>query len=208
MKKKILLVGLLVVLVAAVSVGLTVAFLTSQDQVTNTFTVGDVKIALDEAAVNENGEAIPNADRVKENTYKLIPGHTYVKDPTVTVKAGSTESYVRMLVTVTESSAFDAVLPNANLIAIFGGYDGSKWTYVKNTENADNTRTYEFRYHTTVTASADKALEPLFTSITVPGNVNNDQLKTLEGAQIIVEAEAIQADSFDNADAAWAAFTR
>ena len=208
MKKKILLVGLLVVLVAAVSVGLTVAFLTSQDQVTNTFTVGDVKIALDEAAVNENGEAIPGADRVKANTYKLIPGHTYVKDPTVTVKAGSAESYVRMLVTVTNSSAFDAVLPNADLRAIFGGYDDSKWTYVKNTENADNTRTYEFRYHTTVTASADKALEPLFTGITVPGTLNNDQLKTLQGAQIIVEAEAIQADSFDNADAAWAAFTR
>ena len=208
MKKKILLVGLLVVLVAAVSVGLTVAYLTSADTVTNTFTVGDVKIALDEDAVNENGEAIPGADRVKANTYKLIPGHTYVKDPTVTVKAGSAESYVRMLVTVTNSSAFDAVLPNADLRAIFGGYDDSKWTYVKNTENADNTRTYEFRYHTTVTASADKALEPLFTGITVPGTLNNDQLKTLQGAQIIVEAEAIQADSFDNADAAWAAFTR
>ena len=208
MKKKILLVGLLVVLVAAVSVGLTVAYLTSADTVTNTFTVGDVEIALDEAAVNENGEAIEGAARVKANTYKLIPGHTYVKDPTVTVKAGSAESYVRMLVTVTNSSAFDAVLPNADLRAIFGGYDDSKWTYVKNTENADNTRTYEFRYHTTVTASADKALEPLFTGITVPGTLNNDQLKTLQGAQIIVEAEAIQADSFDNADAAWAAFTR
>ena len=208
MKKKILLVGLLVVLVAAVSVGLTVAYLTSADTVTNTFTVGDVEIALDEAAVNENGEAIEGAARVKANTYKLIPGHTYVKDPTVTVKAGSEESYVRMLVTVTNSSAFDAVLPNADLRAIFGGYDDSKWTYVKNTENADNTRTYEFRYHTTVTASADKALEPLFTGITVPGNVNNAQLKTLEGAQIIVEAEAIQADSFAGADAAWAAFTR
>ena len=121
MKKKILLVGLLVVLVAAVSVGLTVAYLTSADTVTNTFTVGDVEIALDEAAVNENGEAIEGAARVKANTYKLIPGHTYVKDPTVTVKAGSAESYVRMLVTVTNSSAFDAVLPNADLRAIFGG---------------------------------------------------------------------------------------
>lgn len=209
MKKKVLLVGLLVVLVAAVSVGLTVAYLTSGDTVTNTFTVGDVKIALDEAQVDENGNAVDPEVRVKENTYKLIPGHTYTKDPTVTVKAGSAESYVRMLVTVTESSAFDAVLPNADLRTIFGGYDNTKWTYVKNTENAAaDTRTYEFRYYQKVTASADKALEPLFTSITVPGTVNNAQLKTLEGAQIIVEAEAIQADSFVDADAAWAAFTR
>ena len=208
MKKKILLVGLMVVLVAAVSVGLTVAYLTSGDTVTNTFTVGDVKIALDEAQVDENGNAVDPEVRVKENTYKLIPGHTYTKDPTVTVKAGSAESYVRMLVTVTNSSAFDAVLPNADLRAIFGGYDDSKWEYIKNTENADNTRTYEFRYHTTVTADNDTKLEALFTSITVPGTVNNAQLKTLEGAQIIVEAEAIQADSFVDADAAWAAFTR
>ena len=49
MKKKVLLVGLLVVLVAAVSVGLTVAYLTSQDSETNTFTVGDVKIDLIES---------------------------------------------------------------------------------------------------------------------------------------------------------------
>ena len=208
MKKKILLVGLLVVLVAAVSVGLTVAYLTSADTVTNTFTVGDVEIALDEAKVDVNGDPVTPAARVKTNTYKLIPGHTYTKDPTVTVKAGSAKSYVRMLVTVTNSSAFDAVLPNADLRAIFGGYDDSKWEYIKNTENADNTRTYEFRYYQTVTASVDTALEPLFKKITVPGNVNNDQLKTLEGAQIIVEAEAIQADSFVDADAAWAAFTR
>ena len=93
MKKKILLVGLMVVLVAAVSVGLTVAFLTSQDQAVNTFTVGDVQITLDEAAVDENGELIPNADRVKANTYKLIPNHSYVKDPIVTVLEGSEDCY-------------------------------------------------------------------------------------------------------------------
>ena len=209
MKKKVLLVGLLVVLVAAVSVGLTVAYLTSADTVTNTFTVGDVDITLDEAKVDENGVAADPAQRVKENTYKLIPGHTYVKDPTVTVKAGSAESYVRMLVTVTESSAFDAVLPNQDLTQIFVDYDRAKWTYIGNTENTTaNTRTYEFRYYQTVTASVDTALEPLFKKIIVPGTLNNEQLKTLEGAKIIVEAEAIQADSFADANAAWAAFTR
>ena len=36
-------------LVAAISIGGTLAYLTSQDQVTNTFTVGNIKITLDEA---------------------------------------------------------------------------------------------------------------------------------------------------------------
>lgn len=58
MKKKVLLVGLLVVLVAAVSVGLTVAYLTSQDSETNTFTVGNIGIDLIEQQVNEAGTAL------------------------------------------------------------------------------------------------------------------------------------------------------
>lgn len=39
------------------------------------------------------------ADRVTQNAYKLLPGHEYVKDPTVTVLTPSVESYVRMKVT-------------------------------------------------------------------------------------------------------------
>ena len=75
------------------------AYLTSTDTVENTFTVGNVKITLDEAKVNTDGTLVEGAARVKANSYKLLPGHTYTKDPTVTVKAGSESSYVRMKVT-------------------------------------------------------------------------------------------------------------
>ena len=46
----------------------------------------------------------------------------------------------------------------------------------------------------------------LFESITVPSTATNEQIAALEGFQINVVAEAIQADGFANADAAWAAF--
>ena len=49
MKKRVLLIVFAMVLVAALSVGLTLAYLTSQDSVTNTFTVGQVNITMDEA---------------------------------------------------------------------------------------------------------------------------------------------------------------
>lgn len=98
-KSKALLLTLCAVLLVAASVLGTMAYLTSTDTVTNTFTVGKVEIKLDEAKVNADGIPVEGADRVTANSYKLMPGTTYTKDPTVTVKAGSEESYVRMKVT-------------------------------------------------------------------------------------------------------------
>ena len=50
------------------------------------------------------------------------------------------------------------------------------------------------------------ALPVLFDKVTLPEWVTNDQLATLENFQITVVAEAIQADGFADAGAAWAAF--
>lgn len=103
-KSKALLMTLCAVLLVAASVLGTMAYLTSTDEVENTFTVGNVKITLDEAKVNADGTVNGN-ERVKGNEYKLMPGHTYVKDPTVTVKAPSVDSYVRMKVTFNNADA-------------------------------------------------------------------------------------------------------
>lgn len=209
MKKKLMTV-LALVLVIAMSVAGTYAYLTSQDTVTNTFTVGNVAITLDEAKVDANGNVVQDAERVQANSYKLLPGHNYAKDPMVTVKAGSESSYVKMTVTFTKAAELDAIFaPNgAPLTNIFNGYDGTNWIYKGNTEDTvKNTRTYEFWYKETVAApGADVKLDALFDSITVPGGINNDQLKTIEGMTITVNAYAIQADGFADADAAWAAF--
>lgn len=98
-KSKALLLTLCAVLLVAASVLGTMAYLTSTDTVTNTFTVGKVEIKLDEAKVNADGIPVEGAARVTENSYKLMPGNTYTKDPTVTVLKGSEDSYVRMKVT-------------------------------------------------------------------------------------------------------------
>ena len=77
MKKKLLIMSVAMVLVCAFAVGMTIAYLTSTDEVVNTFTVGNVQIKLDEADVDEYG--VPQgspAPRVSRNDYKLIPGHT------------------------------------------------------------------------------------------------------------------------------------
>lgn len=97
--KKIILLVVALLLTVAISITATIAYLKSQTEVVqNTFTVGKVSISLDEAKVNEDGKPVDedgnvvdvaDAPRVYENEYKLIPGRTYVKDPTVHVAADS-----------------------------------------------------------------------------------------------------------------------
>lgn len=213
MKKtsKALLLMLCAVLLVAASVLGTMAYLTSTDTVTNTFTVGKVQIKLDEAKANPDGTLVPNADRVKANSYKLLPGHTYNKDPMVTVLKGSESAYIKMTVTFSNAKELDAIFaPNgAEMTSIFNGYDSTNWTYKGNTKDTNaNTRTYEFWYKEAVAATnADVALDALFDSITIPGTINNTQLDTIKGMTITVNAYAIQADGFASADAAWAAYT-
>ena len=113
-KSKALLLTLCAVLLIAASVLGTMAYLTSTAKVENTFTVGKVEIKLDETDVTN-----PTGPRVTANSYKLMPGNTYTKDPTVTVKAGSEKSYVRMKVTFNNASKLMAMLPNAGNLEDF-----------------------------------------------------------------------------------------
>ena len=108
-KSKALLLTLCAVLLIAASVLGTMAYLTSSAEVKNTFTIGKVEIKLDETDVTN-----PTGPRVTANSYKLMPGTTYTKDPTVTVKAGSEESYVRMKVTFNNAAALMEMLPSAD----------------------------------------------------------------------------------------------
>ena len=209
MKKKTIALALVLVMVFGATLGGTFAYLTSTDQVVNTFTVGNVQIKLDEAQANPDGSLVASAGRVKANSYKLLPGHTYNKDPMVTVLEGSESAYIKMTVTFTKAAELDAIFtPGANLTSIFNGYDSANWIYKGNTEDTGaNTRTYEFWYKEAVAApTEDVALDALFDSITVPGSITNTQLDTIKGMTITVNAYAIQADGFANADAAWSKF--
>lgn len=215
--KTLLSVACVCTLVVSTIIG-TVAYLTASKSVTNTFTVGDVNIKLEETLIKD-GEATNEKTEVG-NQYHMVPGESYVKDPTVTIVAGSEPCYVRMLVTLNKVDVLmdalgDDFLPQ-NYVE---GWDAEKWECVKITDKGNNVFTYEFRYKTTVDASEeeqDKALEPLFTKINVPGTFTNEDLKALYGTpaqgqevgefNILVEAHAIQAATFANADAAWAAF--
>ena len=210
-RSKSLVLALCAILLVVGTVLGTVAYLQDTASVVNTFTVGNVHLKLDEAVVDEKG--VPTGGRTETgNAYHLLPGETYTKDPTVTVLKGSEESYVRMMLTLNCASELDAIFaPNgAVLTEIFKGYDATKWTYVDVTRGNDNTITYEFRYFETVEAedTADLVLDALFDTVTVPNTMTGDQLATIADLEITVEAHAIQATGFANADDAWTAFSK
>jgi len=215
MKKKFLM-ALSLVLVAAVSIGGTLAYLTTKTEtITNTFTVGKIAMTLDEVKIGEDGAIVKDASgkevRTSEgNSYKVYPGALLDKDPTVTIAAGSESCYVRMKVELTPSKAlddvFDAAGGPANMGAIFKEYDATTWKCVSITENADETiRTFIFEYKETVPYS-DEATElpALFKQMQIPTNLGSDHLKNLENFTISVSAYAIQSAGFeDNSAAAW-----
>lgn len=241
-RRNALLLSFCAVLLVVASVFGTVAYMTSKDEVKNTFTVGKVAINLDEAKVTEDGKPVEGADRVKENSYKLVPGLTYTKAPMVTVLDGSEASYVRMKVTFNNArtiidmctdpefaedgpTGVEEAYPLIRMVN-FVEANAMKWDgiipdnmvdteemlanakYFSYDKEAD-TLTYYFYYNETVAApNGDVALPVLFDSITVQNWVTGDQLKELDGFQINVEAEAIQAAGFDKAEDAWAAFAQ
>lgn len=101
----------LVLVVAAASVGGTIAWLTATtDPVINTFTVGDINIKLYETKrpdgtdkTDTEGNIIPlDSD---EWEAKLIPGSQYAKNPRVEVEANSEDCYLFVRFEVSDALA-------------------------------------------------------------------------------------------------------
>ncbi len=186
-KQKALVLTFCAMLLVIATVSVTVAYLTSSDSVTNTFTVGKVAITLDETDVDVNGVK-DSEKRVKENSYKLMPGHTYTKDPVVHVSANSEDCWVFVKVVNELEAIEDATTVEAQMTA-------NGWSAVSDAENV-------YAYKKTVSAGEDIEL---FKTFTIKGDATGDALAAYENKTIVVTAYAIQADGFETSEEAWAA---
>lgn len=164
----------------------TLAYLTSTDSVTNTFTVGNVSITLDETKLKEDGTVDTGAARVKANEFKLIPGTTYTKDPTIHVAAGSENCW--LFVKVENSIA--AIEGNTKIAKQL---EDNGWELVDGETNV-------YAYKDQGVAETDYVV---FETVTIDGSVNNATLSTYSGKTIKITAYAVQAQGFANAEAAW-----
>jgi len=88
------------VLIIGATVGVTLAYLSDKTtSVVNTFTVGNVDIDLWEHKYDETTRKLGNDIVISNDKYKITPGVTDPKDPTVTVVKGSEACYVFIEVT-------------------------------------------------------------------------------------------------------------
>ncbi len=212
------------VLLVAGSVAGTLAYLTSRSQVVNTFTMGKVDIDLTETKVDDDGNVLtdedgnPTGERTDDedntNNYRLVPGAVYVKDPTITVKADSEEAYIRMIVTISNWKEMAGFVEN-DPAGLFTDLNDAVWNLKASTPSGDDL-ILEYRYGVTgekgwvdataVGTTTDVDLAPLFTELTIPGEIQMEDVDDLEGFEIDIIGHAIQANGFASADAAWAAF--
>ena len=180
-RRILLLVGLMS-LVAVISIGGTIAWLTDKtDAVTNTFTTSDISIELAETKSN----------------FKMVPGNTIDKDPKVTVKANSEACW--LFVKIEESANLDDYITYAVDVAVDGA-DG--WIALDGVDGV---------YYREVDATtADKTFSVLANdNVTVNGTVTKEMMEALaeDGAvqpTLTFTAYACQKDNVTSAADAWA----
>lgn len=188
-KTKALMLVLCAVLLVTASVLGTMAYLTSTDEVVNTFTVGQVAITLDEAKVNPDGTAVTPAERVKANAYHLLPGHAYTKDPTVHVQANSEDSLIFVKVENGIANC-EAGTTIAEQITANG------WKALDGVENV---------YYKAYAKSAEVTDLPVFSSFTIADHANaTDSWNSISAeTKVTVTAYAVQKDAYASPEAAW-----
>ena len=212
MKKKITAIFLCVALVAIAIAGASLAYFTDTKTATNTFTMGNVKITLDETDITN-----PEGDRVTSNEYDVYPGAVVTKDPVVH-NVGKNGAYIRATVNVSNwmnlvaayYPDFKETFPNDGYKAALNllvGELGEGWSVV-GVEAGDVFTIGQFdakfvlKYDGVLAAGADTTA--MFRTVTIPAGIDNANASSFDGVKVV--AQAIQADGFNTWEAAFTAF--
>lgn len=188
MKKKLTTV-LAIVLVVALSVAGTYAYLTDKTAtIKNTFTVGNVNIALTETwNTDTNNDNEPDAWQAQ-----LIPGKKYTKDPVVTVEPGSEKCY--LFVKFEENGNAAKYLDYTSLLA------APDWT------QGDDTNIPANVWYRVVDKNATNNAFHLLDgdTVTIRNNVTNENMADAAKAELVYTAYACQFEGM-TAEQAWTA---
>lgn len=185
MKKRIVTLALVVALVAIAAVG-TLAYFTDTEVKTNTFTNGQVDIALN--------------DEFEQNS-KLLPGIANAVDKVVSVtnNLGSEEAYVRVHIAVPKAL-------NDKIVLGFDDADNWSWAYSSDDQLHHSTPEYEVNidgvdYVVAVVTYEKKLAASEKTTNVFDWVFMRDEVTEVEGENwnIIVYAEGAQAAGFANA---------
>lgn len=181
--RKVLLLALCAALLVSATVMGTLAYLTADaGTVTNTFTVGSIKFdptlknAMDEAKVDEYGKVV-GTERVTANTYKLVPGGTYTKDPTIHMATDNEACYLFVKVT-------NGIAP----------IEAAGDTTIAKQIEANWTKYNDEGYYYKELKANEGGDQVVFSSFTLANNAN---VADYENASIVIKACAVQKAGLD-----------
>ncbi len=228
MKKKILALVLCLVL-ALTAIGGTLAYFTDTEEAVNTFTVGNVDIQLLESQYYTNVDEASDADirRSAENyaAYlaeagkNVVPGREFMKAIYVD-NTGNNAAYVRVRVVVTDEqfksfyfTENTTALENSEMTkTIIGHKNGQKTTYADvaaaKAAIADwDTLEYIYTYTDALQPGDLTDRSPVW-KFTMKYELDNEDVNNFseDDLKIAVYADAIQAEGFESAADAFAAF--
>ena len=191
-KRKILALASAVCMVAILAIGGTLAYFTSTDEETNTFTVGGVKIDLIEQQVNEAGTALEDfeqnqvlmpivgsAQNDDKDGFGQPTSKNYI-DKMVTIKNnGKSDAYVRAYFAIPSAldDGYETYNAGANVLHFnFGNEDGvstygaqwnwkhgDKWNYYETTIDGVEYNVYFADYYRTL--AADETTEQFVSGV-------------------------------------------
>jgi uncharacterized protein YpmB len=190
MKKRTMLFVTAMVLLFAIVTGSTLAYMTSKTApVTNTFTYGTVSITLDEGKVGDDGSFIDRGTtRVMANSYKVVPGNSYDKDPTVHVGDNSDDCYIFVNVengfTTYEADDKDTVTEQMEANGWLN-MSGNIWYKAKAATKGED--------------------HVVFSKLNISDSLDNAASEAAAKTSIVISAYAIQSEGFTSAPEAYAA---
>ncbi len=207
MKKKLMAIALAVCVVAVLAAGASLAYFTDKTEAANnTFTMGNVKIALDETDLTKDDDSRTAEGNTYENLY---PGMEMVKDPTVH-NTGRNDAWVRVIVRVANGAAFMdkfAIAPYASspLEGLTHGL-GVGWQITASTKDtATNDMVYTIVYNTVL--KPGESTPAVFEKLYIPATFGNGEMaaityknaniESVNGFTMSIHAEAIQSEGLN-----------
>ena len=180
MKKKLLVVSLCAIIAIMAIAGSSLAWLKDETgTVVNTFTEGKVDIDLYETK---------DSNKVMANSYKMIPGNTLAKDPTVEVLAVSEACW--LFVKIEKTANFDTFLT----YGIADGWTalaGAEGVYYRSVDDTDALQKFAVLANNQVTVKTDVDM----------GDMNG--LSSANYPQLKFTAYAVQKANVANETTAW-----
>lgn len=210
---KILAIALCAVLLVTGTIYITLAYLLDESNVVhNTFTVSkNIIITLDETKVKVDGTPVePAARETREQEYKLVPGASYTKDPTVHTDSQSEACFVVIAIYDTifkNADGSDSGIQDPNSTSVYDQLAANGWEKLTNCTIQDKyfnedpmaawvtregetitAHNYTLYYFAGIEGSEDlgTAIVPggkdlkIFESFTLDGDVSFDTLKAFE----------------------------